>query len=248
MLLVVAALEEELKAAIELCGRRRRISRRGLCLWQAERGGALIGFLKAGVGPKRSAASLGSALEAFQPSSILAVGYAGALDPDLKLGDIVAVERAIAFSLDRDHPSWESVRMDGSFALAHFERHAEYARSSGLRVKTGDALTSSYVVGNPEHKKILSDRFGALIVDMETAAFARVAAASGIPLSCVRVVSDEAADTFLAPLSFDPATPVLARARKMVGKGTVKIYREWKKRTAVARKNLSRFLERSLQP
>ena len=41
---------------------------------------------------------------------------------------------------------------------------------------------------------------------METAALAQVAAARDIPMDCVRAVSDEAGDDFLAPFSYDPDT------------------------------------------
>ena len=170
------------------------------------------------------------------------IGYAGALDPNLKLGDLVAVEKALAFSLDRSNPTWDRILLDGTFELAHFQSLADSAKSLGLRACTGNALTSSYVLGDPVHKRLLHEQFHAAIVDMETAAIARIAASKGVPLSCVRVVSDEAGDIFLAPFSHDPAMHVPARARKLISTGMVRTYREWKNHTAVASDSLSRFL------
>jgi len=246
MLLVTAALEEELRIGLALCREKEKVPHRNLGLWQAKRNDKTIAFLKGGIGPARSAASLEEALKIIEPSHILIIGYAGALDAELRLGDLVAVEKALAFSLDKNNPTWEDVRLEGTFELMHCESLAQSAKSVGLNAYTGDVLTSSYVLGNPAHKKILYDRFHASIVDMETAAFARIAALKSVPISCIRVVSDEARDTFLAPFSYDPSTPLATRVGKLVRKGMVRTFREWKEHSLVANKNLSRFLSHYL--
>lgn len=247
MLLVVAALEEELKTGLVLCRQEERIPNRKISAWQAEFNGKKIAFLKTGVGPKRAAASLEEALHAIPCSHLLAVGYAGALDPGLKLGDLVAVGRALAFSLGEDTHDWDHIRLDGTFGLANRDFLVEIAKIAGLHACAGDVLTSPYVLGNPAHKRILYDKFHASIVDMETAALARVAAQLSVPFGCVRVVSDEAGDSFLAPFSYDPSTRLPARARKLASTGVGKIYRKWKTNTSVARKGLGKFLERYLE-
>jgi adenosylhomocysteine nucleosidase len=246
MLLVAAALEEELKTGITLCREPQKVPHRSLSLWQARRNDKTISFLKTGVGPRRSAASLEEALKIVEASHILVIGYAGALDPDLRLGDLVAVRRALAFSLDKINPTWENIQLDGAFELAHCESLAQSAKALGLNAYIGDILTSSYVLGDPVHKSLLYDRFHASIVDMETAALAGVAASKNVSLSSVRVISDEARDTFLAPFSYDPSTHIVARAGKLVSKGMVRTYREWKAHTLVANKSLSHFLSHCL--
>jgi adenosylhomocysteine nucleosidase len=246
MLLVAAALEEELMIGMRFCREQKKIPHRNVHLWQARRNDKTISFLKAGVGPRRSAANLEEALKTLEVSHILVIGYAGALDPDLKLGDLVVVEKAMAFSLGKKDPKWENVRLDGTFELAHGEALVESAKSLGLSACIGNALTSSYVLGDPAHKSILYDRFHASIVDMETAALARIAASKNVPLSCIRVISDEARDTFLAPFSSVPSNNIAGRAGKLLSKGMVRTYREWKAHTSVANKSLSLFLSHYL--
>ena len=243
MLLVATALEEELKTGIVLCRQKQQTPHRKISIWQAVRDERMIAFLKTGVGPRRAAASLEEALRVIPCSHILVIGYAGALDPGLKLGDLVAVARALAFSLDEDNHDWDHVRLDGTFNLTNSEALAQTAASAGLNACVGDILTSPYVLGDPVHKRLLYEKFRASIVDMETAALARVAAASSVPLSCIRVVSDEAADSFLAPFSYDPSARLHTRARKLAGTGMGKIYRKWRSNTAVARKSLEIFLD-----
>jgi nucleoside phosphorylase len=185
-------------------------------------------------------------LKIIKPAHILAVGYAGALDPGLKLGSLVAVGRALAFSLDSRHPDWEHVRLEGEFELVHSVALAHTATSAGLSACTGDTLTSSYVLGDPAHKRLLYEQFHASIVDMETAALASAAAARAIPLSCIRVVSDEAQDTFLAPFSYDPSANLPSRAKKLLDAGMMQTYRQWREHASVAKENLGRFLSHHL--
>jgi adenosylhomocysteine/aminodeoxyfutalosine nucleosidase len=246
MILIAAALDEELKTAMALCRNRKKIPNAGSSLWQAMRGDETICFLRTGVGPKRSAAHLLEALKVIRPSHIMVVGYAGAIDPVLKLGDLVAVEKALAFSLDKESPGWEHARLEDTFKLSRSRMLASSAKSAGLKACIGNVLTSSYVLGEPAHKQLLYEKFHASIVDMETAALARAAAANKITLSCIRAVSDEAADSFLAPFSHNPSASIPARAKKILDKGMNQTLREWKNHSSVARASLSRFLSHYL--
>ncbi len=242
MLLIAAALEEELEAGLALCQDRKMIHGRVTSLWQAERNGKKICFLRTGFGPERSAASLDRALAVVKPAGILVIGYAGGLDVNLKLGYLVAVRRALAVSLDKDRPGWNHARIDDSFELADSEILARSAGAAGLTACTGDALTSAYVLGKPEHKALLYKKFQASIVDMETAALARVALQRSIPLSCVRAISDEVQDTFLAPFSHEPLGKIRSRIKRLMDAGMMQTFRQWRDHAAVARKSLSRFL------
>ena len=242
VLLIAAALEEELEAGLELCADREKIRMPGVSVWLARRNQKPLCFLRTGVGPKRSSERLDRALEAVRPSRILVIGYAGALDPELRLGDLIAVRRATALSLDERFPDWEHARAEDVFELDGAEMLAEWAQSIGIHARTGDVLTSSYVLGEPAHKRLLRGRFGASIVDMETAALARVSLAGKIPISSVRAVSDEVRDTFLVPFSHDPSTGIRARVGKLMDAGMVHTLREWKEHALAARKSLSCFL------
>ena len=70
MLLVVAALKEELNSGLAVCRQKRKIPGRKISVWQAERNGKKIAFLKAGVGPRRAAERLEEALQTIQCSGI----------------------------------------------------------------------------------------------------------------------------------------------------------------------------------
>jgi len=241
MLLIAAALEEELDTAKALCRNARKVEGLPLDVWEADCRGEPLRFLKTGVGPKRSAERLARALQFFRPASVLVTGYAGALDPDLRLGSLVAVTKALLCSLPEGNPGWENAALQGSYDLAVGEALKKAAAAAGLELAVGDVLTSPHVLGDPAHKRLLHERFQASIVDMETAALARVAQSANLPLACVRAVSDVAEDEFLVPFSHDPSLSLPARAARLIGSGVVSAFRAWKDRAAVAGASLGRF-------
>jgi|WetSurMetagenome_2_1015567.scaffolds.fasta_scaffold88491_2 nucleoside phosphorylase len=246
MLMIAAALEEELETAKSLCNNLENISAEKTKLWRGALRNETVFFLRAGVGPRKSAERLSEALQVVQASKILLIGYGGALDPALKLGCIVGVGKATALRLNETLPGWEHCETEGEYELEPCPRVVEIAESAGLNACMGNTLTSPHVLGIPAHKQLLHAKFGAKVVDMETAALARVAQSRGIPLGCIRVISDEAADTFLAPFSYDPSARIPARARQLLGTGMVETYREWKTHSCIAKQCLSRFLAEQL--
>jgi adenosylhomocysteine nucleosidase len=243
MLLVAAALAEELNTALNLCASRRKVRCAGVPAWTGTRAGKTLHFLKLGAGPARSAGVLERALAVLKATRILVIGYAGALDPGLKQGDLVVVERADLLSEDTWGDPLSEMRLGDGWELTGAEDIFLRARAAGLPVHLGTALTSPCIMGAPEHKDVLFRKFHAAIVDMETASLARVAAAASVPLSCVRSISDEARDDFLACLSYDPEANPLQRAAKVVGaRRWLSRYSQWRDRSRVARQSLARLL------
>jgi adenosylhomocysteine nucleosidase len=243
MLLIVAALAEELATGLNLCGRREKRRPAGIPVWTGIHRGRTLRFVKLGMGPGRSAATLECVLGALETSVILSFGYAGALDPGLKVGELVVGERADLLSQASRDASLDSLGLVGSWPLAAPDELFRLAQASGLPAHRGGVLTSPWVMGAPEHKRILFARFHDRIVDMETAALARVAAAASIPLQCVRAVSDSADDDSLSFLSYDPAAGPFQRAARGIAAGSwLKRYGHWREGSAAARRSLGRFL------
>ncbi len=246
MLMIAAALDEELETARSLCVHVEKMAFDRVKLWKGLLGDEPVVLMRAGVGPRKSAERLMEALQVVQPSQILVVGYGGALAPALKLGCIVGIVKATALRLNDRSPGWDHCEVEGEYALKSNTSMIKIAEAAGLSACMGDTLTSAHVLGNPVHKQLLHERFSAAVVDMETAAFARVAGLKGIPLSCIRVISDEAADSFLAPFSYDPSAGIPARTKQLLGTGMVETYREWKTHSSIAKDCLSRFLSKQL--
>ena len=244
MILIAAALAEELEIALNLCQNRTLLKLPGVRAWTATRSGVAITLLKTGVGPRRSEASLGVLLRDIRPVRILILGYCGALDPHLKVGTMVVCHQA---SLLEDESSTssslENLSLAGTWALAESSALYEKGMLAGLPFYKGTTLTSHHILGNPPDKLTLYRRFHAAIIDMETAALARAAAPFSISIACVRAVSDEASDEFLAPFSYAPNATLASRAVQVITAGNwIQRYSQWRERATIARGSLRRFL------
>ena len=243
MLLIAAALAEELETALNLCSRRKRARGAGVPLWTGMRGQEMLHFLKLGVGPARSAEMLQRALDCLKPASILIIGYAGALDPVLKQGELVVVERADLLPEEFWDVPAKEIDPGSGWPLACAGELFAAAKAAGLPVRCGTALTSSHIIGAPEQKRVLFQKFHAAVIDMETAALARIAATAAVPLQCVRAVSDEAGDDFLAFLSHNPAAgPWQIAVQGLAAGSWLRRYSQWRERSLAARGSLRRFL------
>jgi adenosylhomocysteine nucleosidase len=145
-----------------------------------------------GEGPLRAERRAAELCDLHRPSILLGAGVAGALSPDLAFGEILVARRICDASGEAPQPD------------AALSQRA--ASIPGIR---GGALFSAdrMVVAARERSE-LAARIGddPAAVDMESAGWARVASARGIPYVVVRAVSDTADEDLPAYLSrcYDP--------------------------------------------
>lgn len=122
-------------------------------------------------GPGRlNAARAAERLAARGPlSGLISAGFAGALSPSLRVGDLV---------VNTDVPEWQAL-----------------ARSRSVAV--GRIVTVDRVIRTAAGRAQLAERTGGLAADMESAAVAEVAARHGLPFAAVRAITDTAARDLL---------------------------------------------------
>ena len=127
----------------------------------------------AGPGYKNASRAAQRAIQAYAPELIISIGFAGALAPEMGVGDIFVPRHVI------------SERTESSYTLA---------RGRGVLV------TAERVAGE-ERKRLLFSRFGAQAVDMEAAAVAAEAATRGCEFLALKVISDTLASNveFVSP-------------------------------------------------
>ena len=243
MLLIAAALAEEMDAALNLCSRKKKVRASGVSMWACAYGRTTVHMLKLGTGPARSAAVLERALAVFPISEILVIGYAGALDPGLKLGDLVVVERAHLLAENHPDGSLADVGLERAWRLAHAPELVSLLQSAGISGRSGTALTAPCIIGAPEEKAVLFRKFGATVVDMETASIARIAAQRGVITSCFRAISDEAQDRFLETFTYAPdGSRIRQGAKFLAAGGWIRRYSQWRERSQAAQASLRQFL------
>jgi nucleoside phosphorylase len=166
-----------------------------------------------------------AALQILQPSQLWNIGFGGAADPELRVGDIFVADRVL------------------SNGQAFPCRHPR----ASLPFRSGNVRTIANIARTAQEK---SDHYrsGASVIEMEAAGIARAASEKNAPFYCVRAISDLASETFvndfgaaLAPDGRFSATRLAVGALLRPRRRFAELLRLWK-RTDVAAKNLGEFL------
>lgn len=157
---IVAALEREVRSLVrewqvqdrEHDGRRLRFFQNGDSV-----------LICGGIGASGARRATEAVIALFHPKVVYSAGFAGGLDPGLRVADILRPSRVV------NAADGSSSNLDG----------------------TGGVLVSFGSVANPEQKSKLRHSFGAQAVDMEAASVARAAEARGVGFGVVKAISDE---------------------------------------------------------
>jgi nucleoside phosphorylase len=107
--------------------------------------------------------------QAYRPSLVLLAGFSGALVDGLAPGDLVLASAVLGEGSETWPVTWPA-------PTTAFHR--------------GRLLTVDRLVADPADKRQLGRLYGALAVDMESAAAARLCQLSSVPFGCLRAISD----------------------------------------------------------
>jgi adenosylhomocysteine nucleosidase len=135
--------------------------------------------METGLGAERASEAIRWLLSNFEPRLVVVAGFAGALSPTLKIGDVLLASEVVEPGDDELH--WHT---------------AVPAELGDLPV--GRLVTLNKLVATPAEKQALAKQTHAVMVDMESAAIAEACQEWQVPCAVVRVVSDTAA-TALSP-------------------------------------------------
>ncbi len=178
--------------------------------------GRAVVIASSGVGKVNAAMSATLLIDHFKPREIIFTGIAGAINPELKPGDIVIAEKTVQHDLGnltpdgmqlrgmRNPVDWERnpVFFDADprlVALAESSARAvelEKVQSGGEerspRVIKGIVASGDVFVASPAKKQELWKSLKADAVEMEGAAVAQICRQFGVPCLVIRSVSDSA--------------------------------------------------------
>lgn len=184
-----------------------------------------------GVGEKSCRARIEKFLGQQQVRYLISAGFAGALDPGLRVGDLLLSENfsspALLDAAHRDFP--------------------------GGAPFVGKLATVPAVIDTKSERQRWAAESGAVAVDMETEVIAAACAARGIPMLSLRVISDTPAEPFPAPTAvlFD-----LEKQKTNFGRlalhlvthpGAVTRLNAFRRRIGLARQSLTSALDQLLR-
>ena len=138
--------------------------------WQGEP----IVLVRSGMGRDRARRALAEVAEKVDLKEVISIGYAGALDTALQVGELVVADQVVHYETLKSYPLDEALI------------------STMPEARRGTLLTVDEVVATPPEKKALREKFSAVAVDMETSALAEEAQTRHLPFASVRAITDTA--------------------------------------------------------
>ncbi len=136
-------------------------------------------------------------IEKFGCDTLLFSGVAGAINEELKIGDLIIAESLCQHDLDITafgHPFGYVPEGEVCISTDEGLRNIakEVAKQKGLTLKEGIIATGDQFVANEERKNWIGDTFNADALEMEGASVAVVCDALNVPFFILRAISDSA--------------------------------------------------------
>ena len=162
---------------------------RGMLGFTGHYHGKRVSVMGSGMGIPTLSIYVHELLSEYQVKNVIRVGTCGALQPDLKVGDLI-----LAMSASTDSPI-NKLRLNGTdFApTANFDlllNAYQAAKSRGLDIHVGSILSSDTFYSDEEDHWEKWMRFGTLVVEMETAGLYTLAAKFNARALAILTVSD----------------------------------------------------------
>jgi nucleoside phosphorylase len=185
MIAVTFALPAESSEFLSRLRTRSRADRNGIRIIRGKIGDREVEVLHTGVGERVCRQRLGKFLENQQFDFLISTGFAGALNNEMQVGDLLLAKNFSTTALNKKRSS-----------VSRFAIHI------------ADLLTAPTLIDSSDERKEIARTTGAAAVDMETEFIARACATHGIPLLSLRVITDTPREPFPAPahVLFDVVT------------------------------------------
>lgn len=161
--------------------------------------GKSIVLCKSGVGKVNAAVTTQILIDTFGVEAIIFTGVAGAVDPELNVGDIVVSSESLQHDMDVTAlgfprgtiPYEETSLFVADEKLQQLAAEASRELFNG-RVKIGRVLSGDQFIASRETVAMLYQELQGVCTEMEGAAVAQVSVMNGIPHVIIRSMSDKA--------------------------------------------------------
>ena len=144
-------------------------------------------LVQTGMGKERAENATRFILERYPITAIISLGFAGALAPELRIGDVVVCSTLYcAPGLEQKEQRLEPLAPDATLLFLASQGPGDEA----TRFCLGSGVTVLQLDANPHKMQEFSQTFQAHIIDMESYWIARIALARQIPFIAIRSISD----------------------------------------------------------
>ncbi len=194
---IMGAMPEEIEPLIAGLGEVKRHEVADNIYYTAMYGSLDLVIAYSKIGKVFSALTAATMIERFGVQKMLFSGVAGAISPELSIGDLIAATRLCQHDLEITafgHP-YGYVPEGKVFVEADprlLEIAATAAHKNGIKLKRGVVATGDQFVADEERKNWIGETFGADALEMEGASVAVVCDAWRVPFFILRAISDAA--------------------------------------------------------
>ena len=152
-------------------------------------------LVQCGVGKVNAARTTQKLIDKFNVTTIINVGVAGAINSNLKIGDVIIAKKVIqhdfditAFGHNKGYITdiGEGIESDKNL----LEKVKEISQDNSYKTKIGIIATGDIFCTDIKMKEKINNKFNADVVDMECGAIAQVSFLENIPFLAIRSVSD----------------------------------------------------------
>lgn len=203
---IMGAMPEEIAPLLEKVGEYKLTEYAGNKYYQASYAGHNLVIAYSKIGKVFSTLTATTMIQKFGAELLLFSGVAGAVNPNLKIGNLIAATKLCQHDLDITafgHP-YGYVPEGKQFVEADaglISKAKAVAKEMNLELMEGIIATGDQFVADPERNRWIADTFKADALEMEGASVACVCDAMNVPFFILRAISD-AADMD-ASFSFD---------------------------------------------
>lgn len=199
MIGIIGAMQEEIDLLLGSLQDVVEMNRSGMRYYSGSLHGKAVTVGKCGVGKVNAAVYTQVMIDRFSVNRVIFTGVAGALDPELNIGDIVISTSCQQHDMDvtplgfprgvipyQDVSDWPA-----DAELVRIAMEAGELAAPG-RCREGKVLSGDQFIADREKVKTLRDAFGGACTEMEGAAVAQTCAMNEVPYVVVRSMSDKA--------------------------------------------------------
>lgn len=204
---IIAAMEEELKLLVENLEDKSQETVLSNVYYSGRYGEHELVLVQSGVGKVMSAMSVAILVESFKVDAIINTGSAGAVATGLNVGDVVVADTLVYHDVDLTAFGYDYGQMSMQPLYFHSDKtfvstFEAVLSKEEMTSKVGLIVTGDSFIAGQEKIDVIKGHFPqVLAVEMEGAAIAQAAQATGKPFVVVRAMSDTAAHD--ANITFD---------------------------------------------
>lgn len=196
---IIGAMQEEIKLLLEHMDNQQAERHAGLTYHRGTLYGRKVVVTQSGVGKVNAAVCTQALIDRFGADVVLFTGVAGAVDPELNIGDIVISSSSLQHDVDVTALGFKRGEIP-------YQAVSEYPSDEGLillaqaagekvfpgRCRTGRVLSGDQFIADRAAVKGLYEELGGACTEMEGASVAQVCHMNAIPHVIIRSMSDKA--------------------------------------------------------